>query len=155
MLSHSGLFQPFPAISINSIPFQLFLVMSKHFSYFLPFQHYLAILVHSRNFKPYLAISGFSSHYLPFPACQPIFCHYATMRLNWKLFSLSKVHWDWAIQNLHENHHCWMSWPALDKGNLFQPSLASHKKSETSWPGLWLWCLLRSLGNASICNPLK
>ena len=68
-----------------------------------------------------------------------------TMCLNWKLFSLSKLHGDWAIHKLHGSHHCWMSKPALDKGNLLQPSLASTKESENMWQGLWLPCLLRRL----------
>ena len=60
-----------------------------------------------------------------------------TMRLNWKLFSLSKLHEDWAIQKLHGSHHSWMSWPLLDKGNLLQPSSVSTRESENSWTGLW------------------
>ena len=40
--------------------------------------------------------------------------------------------------------HCWMSWPALNKGNLLQPSSASTRESENSWQGLWLQCLLRT-----------
>ena len=72
------------------------------------------------------------------------FCEF-TMRLNCKLFSFSKLHWDWAIKKLHGSHHCWMSWPALDKGNLLQPSSASTRESENSWPGLWLSCLLSRL----------
>ena len=53
--------------------------------------------------------------------------------------------WDSAIEKLHGGHNCWMSWPALDKENLLQPSLASTRESENSWPGLWLLCLLRRL----------
>ena len=68
-----------------------------------------------------------------------------TMRLNSKVFSLSKLYWYWAIQKLHGSHHSWMSWPALDKGNLLKPSSASTRESENSWPGLWLLCLRRRL----------
>ena len=67
------------------------------------------------------------------------------MRLNCKLFSLSKLHLDWTIQKLHKSQHCWMSWPALDKGNLLQPSSASTRERGNSWPGLWLLCHLRRL----------
>ena len=71
--------------------------------------------------------------------------HLVTMYLYWKFFSLSKLHGDWAIQKVRGSHHCWMSWPALDKGNLLQQSSASTKERENSWPGLWLPCLLRRL----------
>ena len=50
-----------------------------------------------------------------------------------------------AAQKLHGSHQCWISWPALDKRNLLQPSSASTRESENSWPGLWLPCLLRRL----------
>ena len=80
------------------------------------------------------------SHFL----ASNLFSH-STVRLNCKLFSLTKLHWDWPIKKLHGSHHCWMSWPALDKGNLFQPSSASTRESEKSWPGLWLPWLLRRL----------
>ena len=63
--------------------------------------------------------------------------------LNCKLFSLSKLHSYWAIKKWYGSHHCWMSRPALDEGNLHKPSLASTRESENSWPGLWLPCLLR------------
>ena len=51
----------------------------------------------------------------------------------------------WAIQRLHGGHHCWMSWPALDKENLLQPFLASTRESKNSWPGRWFPCLFRRL----------
>ena len=38
----------------------------------------------------------------------------------------------------HGSYSCWMSWPALDEGNLLQPSSASTMESENCWPGLWL-----------------
>ena len=67
------------------------------------------------------------------------------LRLNWKLFSLSKLQGDWAIQKLHGSHHFWISWKFLDKVNLLQPSSVSTRESENSWTGLWLTCLIRRL----------
>ena len=68
-----------------------------------------------------------------------------TVCLNWEFFSFTKLHGDWSIQKLHGSHHCLMSWPASDKGNMIQPSSASTKESENIWLGLWLSCLLRRL----------
>ena len=62
-----------------------------------------------------------------------------------KVIPIEPVAWDWGIQKLHGGHHCWMSWPALDKGNLLQPSSASTRESENSWPKLWPPCFLRRL----------
>ena len=35
----------------------------------------------------------------------------------------------------HGSHSCWMSWQNLDKGSLFQPSLASTRESKNCWSG--------------------
>ena len=84
--SHIQPFWLFQAISIKSSPFQLFLVMSSHFCYFIAFQQFPAIFSHSSYFKQYLAISALCSHLqanpvitsnsMQFPVIQPIFCHF-------------------------------------------------------------------------------
>ena len=53
---------------------------------------------------------------------------------------------------LYKIHLCWMSLPALDKGNLHQPFLASTRESEKSWPGLWLqWIMCRNSTYFKLC----
>ena len=45
-----------------------------------------------------------------------------------------------------------MSWPALVKGNLLQPSSASTRESENCWPGLWLpWIICCNSGYSQLC----
>ena len=62
-----------------------------------------------------------------------------------EVIPIEQAAWDGAIWKLHGSHHCWMIWLALDKENLLQPSSASTRECENSWPELWLLCLLRRL----------
>ena len=52
----------------------------------------------------------------------------------------------------HGSHSCWTKWPALDRGNLLQPSSASSSESENCCPELWLlWIMCWNSGHSWVC----